>query len=139
MFVQVNLEYCWYKIFNVLWDIDGEGQEKFLFVMICNIYEMNSEGVFFVYKDNVLVICGSCGGCFFLDFDIGVYGYNEEDIYIFMKVEIYNYFIVIVLVVGLVMGLGGEICDEGVMGCGFKLKVGLIGFIVFNLNFFGDM
>lgn len=55
-----------------------------------------------------------------------------------MKVEIYNYLMVILLFFGVVIGLGGEICDEGVMGCGVKLKVGLIGFLVFNfviLNF----
>lgn len=54
-----------------------------------------------------------------------------------MKVEIYNYFIVIFFFLGVVIGLGGEICDEGVIGCGLKLKVGLVGFIVLNLRIFG--
>lgn len=54
-----------------------------------------------------------------------------------MKVEIYNYLMVILFFFGVVIGLGGEICDEGVIGCGLKFKVGLVGFIVFNLCIFG--
>lgn len=137
MFVQVNFEYCWYKIFNVSWDIDGQVQDKSLFGMIKNIYEMNCEGVLFVYKDNVVVIVGYVVGCFFFDLQICEYVVSCELVQILMKVEIYNYLIVIVLFFGVFIGFGGEICDEGVIGCGVKLKVGLIGFIVFNLQIFG--
>ncbi|KKN30120.1 hypothetical protein LCGC14_0837280, partial [marine sediment metagenome] len=74
MFAQANSEHCRHKIFNASWDIDGEGQEKSLFAMIRNTYEMNSEGVLSAYKDNASVIRGSRGGRFFPDPLTGVYG-----------------------------------------------------------------
>lgn len=133
MFVQVNFEYCCYKIFNVDWVIDGEQQLKLLFKMIKNIFEIMLDYVFFVYKDNVVVMEGFEVGCYFVDYEMGCYDFYQELVYILMKVEIYNYLMVIFLWLGVVIGFGGEICDEGVIGCGVKLKVGLVGFFVFNL------
>ncbi|HAC26735.1 MAG TPA: hypothetical protein DCF82_02755, partial [Marinobacter hydrocarbonoclasticus] len=77
MFAQANSEHCRHKIFNASWDIDGEGQEKSLFAMIRNTFEMNSEGVLSAYKDNAAVIAGSEAGRFFPNPDTGVYGYNR--------------------------------------------------------------
>ena len=91
MFAQANSEHCRHKIFNASWDIDGKNQQKSLFEMIRNTYEMNSEGVLSAYKDNASVIAGSRGGRFFPDSNTGVYGYNQEDIHILMKVETHNH------------------------------------------------
>ncbi len=40
MFAQANSEHCRHKIFNASWDIDGQAQDKSLFGMIKNTYEM---------------------------------------------------------------------------------------------------
>ncbi|SOB75981.1 phosphoribosylformylglycinamidine synthase [Marinobacter sp. LV10R510-11A] len=134
MFAQANSEHCRHKIFNASWDIDGEGQEKSLFAMIRNTYEMNSEGVLSAYKDNASVIRGSRGGRFFPDPVTGVYGYNQEDIHILMKVETHNHPTAIAPAEGAATGSGGEIRDEGATGRGSKPKAGLSGFTVSNLN-----
>ncbi|RBW51376.1 phosphoribosylformylglycinamidine synthase [Marinobacter sp. F3R11] len=134
MFAQANSEHCRHKIFNASWDIDGEGQEKSLFAMIRNTFEMNSEGVLSAYKDNASVIRGSRGGRFFPDPETGVYGYNQEDIHILMKVETHNHPTAIAPAAGAATGSGGEIRDEGATGRGSKPKAGLCGFTVSNLN-----
>ncbi|MBQ0834002.1 phosphoribosylformylglycinamidine synthase [Marinobacter sp.] len=134
MFAQANSEHCRHKIFNASWDIDGEGQEKSLFAMIRNTFEMNSEGVLSAYKDNASVIRGSRGGRFFPDPVTGVYGYNQEDIHILMKVETHNHPTAIAPAAGSATGSGGEIRDEGATGRGSKPKAGLSGFTVSNLN-----
>ncbi|WP_298453735.1 phosphoribosylformylglycinamidine synthase [uncultured Marinobacter sp.] len=134
MFAQANSEHCRHKIFNASWDIDGEGQEKSLFAMIRNTYEMNSEGVLSAYKDNASVIQGSRGGRFFPDPVTGVYSYNQEDIHILMKVETHNHPTAIAPAAGAATGSGGEIRDEGATGRGSKPKAGLTGFTVSNLN-----
>lgn len=134
MFAQANSEHCRHKIFNASWDIDGEGQEKSLFAMIRNTFEMNSEGVLSAYKDNASVIRGSRGGRFFPDPVTGVYGYNQEDIHILMKVETHNHPTAIAPAAGAATGSGGEIRDEGATGRGSKPKAGLSGFTVSNLN-----
>ncbi|MBS8239792.1 phosphoribosylformylglycinamidine synthase [Marinobacter lipolyticus] len=138
MFAQANSEHCRHKIFNASWDIDGEGQEKSLFAMIRNTFEMNSEGVLSAYKDNASVIRGSRGGRFFPHPETGVYGYNEEDIHILMKVETHNHPTAIAPASGAATGSGGEIRDEGATGRGSKPKAGLTGFTVSNLNLPGD-
>ncbi|MCL7943891.1 phosphoribosylformylglycinamidine synthase [Marinobacter sp. ATCH36] len=134
MFAQANSEHCRHKIFNASWDIDGEGQEKSLFAMIRNTFEMNSEGVLSAYKDNASVIAGNRGGRFFPDPASGVYRYHEEDIHILMKVETHNHPTAIAPAAGAATGSGGEIRDEGATGRGSKPKAGLAGFTVSNLN-----
>ncbi|MDK8465039.1 phosphoribosylformylglycinamidine synthase [Marinobacter sp. SS13-12] len=134
MFAQANSEHCRHKIFNASWDIDGEGQEKSLFAMIRNTFEMNSEGVLSAYKDNASVITGSRGGRFFPEPESGVYRYHEEDIHILMKVETHNHPTAIAPAAGAATGSGGEIRDEGATGRGSKPKAGLAGFTVSNLN-----
>lgn len=138
MFAQANSEHCRHKIFNASWDIDGEGQEKSLFAMIRNTFEMNSEGVLSAYKDNASVIAGSCGGRFFPEPETGVYRYHEEDIHILMKVETHNHPTAIAPAAGAATGSGGEIRDEGATGRGSKPKAGLSGFTVSNLNIPND-
>ena len=138
MFAQANSEHCRHKIFNASWDIDGKNQQKSLFEMIRNTYEMNSEGVLSAYKDNASVIAGSRGGRFFPDSNTGVYGYNQEDIHILMKVETHNHPTAIAPFSGAATGAGGEIRDEGATGRGSKPKAGLSGFTVSNLNLPGD-
>lgn len=134
MFAQANSEHCRHKIFNASWDIDGQSQEKSLFGMIKNTYQMHSEGVLSAYKDNASVIVGSLAGRFFPNPETRQYGAVQEPVHILMKVETHNHPTAIAPFPGASTGSGGEIRDEGATGRGAKPKAGLTGFTVSNLN-----
>lgn len=134
MFAQANSEHCRHKIFNASWDIDGQAQEKSLFKMIKNTFEMNSEGVLSAYKDNASVITGFTAGRFYPDPVTKEYGANQQPVHILMKVETHNHPTAIAPFPGASTGSGGEIRDEGATGRGSKPKAGLSGFTVSNLN-----
>lgn len=134
MFAQANSEHCRHKIFNASWDIDGEAQEKSLFAMIKNTYQMNSKGVLSAYKDNSSVIEGFEAGRFFPDPETGEYRAHQEPIHILMKVETHNHPSAIAPFPGASTGSGGEIRDEGATGVGARPKAGLTGFTVSGLN-----
>ncbi len=134
MFAQANSEHCRHKIFNASWDIDGEAQEKSLFAMIKNTYQLGGDNVLSAYKDNASVIVGTKAGRFFPNPASKEYGYNQEDIHILMKVETHNHPTAIAPHSGAATGSGGEIRDEGATGKGSKPKAGLTGFTVSDLN-----
>nr|ACX80274.1 phosphoribosylformylglycinamidine synthase [Pseudomonas mediterranea]ACX80275.1 phosphoribosylformylglycinamidine synthase [Pseudomonas mediterranea] len=134
MFAQANSEHCRHKIFNASWDIDGQSQEKSLFGMIKNTYQMHSEGVLSAYKDNASVIVGSVAGRFFPNPETRQYGAVQEPVHILMKVETHNHPTAIAPFPGASTGSGGEIRDEGATGRGAKPKAGLTGFTVSNLQ-----
>lgn len=134
MFAQANSEHCRHKIFNASWDIDGESQEKSLFGMIKNTYEMHREGVLSAYKDNASVIEGFTAGRFFPQPGSHEYAAHEEPVHILMKVETHNHPTAIAPFPGASTGSGGEIRDEGATGRGSKPKAGLVGFTVSNLQ-----
>lgn len=134
MFAQANSEHCRHKIFNASWDIDGESQDKSLFGMIKNTYQMHSEGVLSAYKDNASVIVGHTAGRFFPNPETRQYGAVQEPVHILMKVETHNHPTAIAPFPGAATGSGGEIRDEGATGRGAKPKAGLTGFSVSNLN-----
>lgn len=134
MFAQANSEHCRHKIFNASWDIDGESQDKSLFGMIKNTYQMHSEGVLSAYKDNASVIVGHTAGRFFPNPETRQYGAVQEPVHILMKVETHNHPTAIAPFPGASTGSGGEIRDEGATGRGAKPKAGLTGFSVSNLN-----
>ncbi|MBP8263991.1 MAG: phosphoribosylformylglycinamidine synthase, partial [Pseudomonas sp.] len=134
MFAQANSEHCRHKIFNASWDIDGQAQEKSLFGMIKNTYEMHREGVLSAYKDNASVIEGFTAGRFYPDPATGEYAASVEPVHILMKVETHNHPTAIAPFPGASTGSGGEIRDEGATGRGAKPKAGLTGFSVSNLN-----
>ncbi|MGE8498351.1 MAG: phosphoribosylformylglycinamidine synthase [Pseudomonas sp.] len=134
MFAQANSEHCRHKIFNASWDIDGESQEKSLFGMIKNTYQMHSEGVLSAYKDNASVIVGSVAGRFYPNPETRQYGAVQEPVHILMKVETHNHPTAISPFSGASTGSGGEIRDEGATGRGAKPKAGLTGFTVSNLQ-----
>ncbi|MBC8039242.1 MAG: phosphoribosylformylglycinamidine synthase, partial [Opitutaceae bacterium] len=67
MFAQANSEHCRHKIFNATWDIDGQLQDKSLFQMIKNTYNLHSEGILSAYKDNAAVFTGTVGGRFYVN------------------------------------------------------------------------
>ncbi|SMF12964.1 phosphoribosylformylglycinamidine synthase [Pseudobacteriovorax antillogorgiicola] len=134
MFAQANSEHCRHKIFNAQWTIDGEAQERSLFQMIKNTYQVTPEYVLSAYKDNAAVMEGGLGQRFFSDAETGAYGYSEESIDILMKVETHNHPTAISPFPGAATGSGGEIRDEGATGRGAKPKAGLTGFSVSNLN-----
>lgn len=134
MFAQANSEHCRHKIFNASWDIDGQAQEKSLFGMIKNTYEMHRQGVLSAYKDNASVIEGFNAGRFFANPENGEYRAHQEPVHILMKVETHNHPTAIAPFPGASTGSGGEIRDEGATGRGAKPKAGLTGFSVSNLN-----
>ncbi|MBA4246243.1 MAG: phosphoribosylformylglycinamidine synthase, partial [Pseudomonas sp.] len=134
MFAQANSEHCRHKIFNASWDIDGESQDKSLFGMIKNTYQMHSEGVLSAYKDNASVIEGFTAGRFFPNPETRQYGAVQEPVHILMKVETHNHPTAIAPFPGASTGSGGEIRDEGATGRGAKPKAGLTGFSVSNLR-----
>lgn len=134
MFAQANSEHCRHKIFNASWDIDGESQDKSLFGMIKNTYEMHRDGVLSAYKDNASVIVGHPAGRFFPNPATREYGATQEPVHILMKVETHNHPTAIAPFPGASTGSGGEIRDEGATGRGAKPKAGLTGFTVSNLN-----
>ena len=134
MFAQANSEHCRHKIFNASWDIDGQSQEKSLFGMIKNTYEMHREGVLSAYKDNASVIEGFTAGRFYPNPETGEYAAVQEPVHILMKVETHNHPTAIAPFPGASTGSGGEIRDEGATGRGAKPKAGLTGFTVSNLN-----
>ncbi|MBC2607304.1 phosphoribosylformylglycinamidine synthase [Pelagicoccus albus] len=139
MFAQANSEHCRHKIFNASWDIDGEAQEKSLFKMIKNTFEMRSEGILSAYKDNAAVFEGSKGNRFFADPKTNAYAPSLEDIAILCKVETHNHPTAISPFPGAATGSGGEIRDEGATGVGSKPKAGLNGFTVSNLKLPGAL
>ncbi|NKQ10379.1 phosphoribosylformylglycinamidine synthase [Pseudomonas sp. SST3] len=134
MFAQANSEHCRHKIFNASWDIDGESQEKSLFGMIKNTFQLHGEGVLSAYKDNAAVIVGNVAGRFYPNPETGEYAANQEPVHILMKVETHNHPTAIAPFPGAATGSGGEIRDEGATGRGAKPKAGLTGFTVSNLN-----
>ena len=134
MFAQANSEHCRHKIFNASWDIDGESQEKSLFGMIKNTFQLHGEGVLSAYKDNAAVIVGNVAGRFYPNPDTGEYAASQEPVHILMKVETHNHPTAIAPFPGAATGSGGEIRDEGATGRGAKPKAGLTGFTVSNLN-----
>lgn len=134
MFAQANSEHCRHKIFNASWDIDGQSQDKSLFGMIKNTYQMHNEGVLSAYKDNASVIVGHTAGRFFPNPETRQYGAVQEPVHILMKVETHNHPTAIAPFPGASTGSGGEIRDEGATGRGAKPKAGLTGFSVSNLN-----
>jgi phosphoribosylformylglycinamidine synthase len=134
MFAQANSEHCRHKIFNADWTIDGQKQEKSLFKMIKNTYEVSTDFVHSAYKDNAAVMEGWHAGRFYPNANTGEYDYHQQDIDILMKVETHNHPTAISPFPGAATGSGGEIRDEGATGRGSKPKAGLVGFSVSNLN-----
>ncbi len=134
MFAQANSEHCRHKIFNASWEIDGVAQDKSLFQMIRNTYQLHSEGILSAYKDNAAVIAGTKGGRFYADPKTNEYAAHQEDIHLLCKVETHNHPTAISPYPGAATGSGGEIRDEGATGRGSKPKAGLVGFTVSNLR-----
>ncbi|KII76870.1 phosphoribosylformylglycinamidine synthase [Vibrio renipiscarius] len=134
MFAQANSEHCRHKIFNADWTIDGVKQEKSLFKMIKNTFEVTPDHVLSAYKDNAAVMTGSEVGRFFPDPETRQYNYHQEKTHILMKVETHNHPTAISPWPGASTGSGGEIRDEGATGIGGKPKAGLVAFSVSNLK-----
>ncbi|CAM5505166.1 Phosphoribosylformylglycinamidine synthase OS=Stutzerimonas stutzeri OX=316 GN=purL PE=3 SV=1 [Stutzerimonas stutzeri] len=125
MFAQANSEHCRHKYFNASWDIDGESQDKSLFGMIKNTYQLHNEGVLSAYKDNAAVIVGNVAGRFYPNPETREYAASQEPVHILMKVETHNHPTAIAPFPGASTGSGGEIRDEGATGRGAKPKAGL--------------
>ncbi len=134
MFAQANSEHCRHKIFNASWTLDGVEQEHSLFEMIKNTHARNPAGVLSAYHDNSAVIEGSRNRRFSPHSSDGVYGYQEEDTGIQIKVETHNHPTAISPFPGAATGSGGEIRDEAATGRGARPKAGLTGFSVSNLH-----
>lgn len=134
MFAQANSEHCRHKIFNAQWTIDEKSQPHSLFNMIRHTYQAHSEDVLSAYKDNGAVLTGYEGEWLFADLKDRIYQYSKEAMPIVIKVETHNHPTAISPFPGAATGAGGEIRDEGAVGCGGKPKAGLTGFSVSNLH-----
>lgn len=134
MFAQANSEHCRHKIFNALFVIDDQIQEKTLFGMIRDTHKAQPEGTIVAYKDNASVIEGATIERFYPDPVSQNYQFNTESTHIVMKVETHNHPTAIAPFSGAATGSGGEIRDEGATGKGARPKAGLTGFSVSNLH-----
>jgi phosphoribosylformylglycinamidine synthase len=135
MFAQANSEHCRHKIFNATWTVDAAEQQRSLFGMIRNTYEQGAnDDVLSAYADNAAVIRGHQARRFFPEPGTGRYAFHDEPVHIMMKVETHNHPTAIAPYPGASTGSGGEIRDEGAVGCGARPKAGLVGFSVSNLR-----
>jgi phosphoribosylformylglycinamidine synthase len=135
MFAQANSEHCRHKIFNATWTADGIEQPMSLFGMIRNTYERGDvSDVLSAYADNAAVIRGHDARRFFPEPGTGRFAFHAEPVHIMMKVETHNHPTAIAPYPGASTGSGGEIRDEGAVGCGARPKAGLVGFSVSNLR-----
>ncbi|MBP5247387.1 MAG: phosphoribosylformylglycinamidine synthase, partial [Fibrobacter sp.] len=134
MFAQANSEHCRHKVFGAEWTIDGEKQDKSLFQMIKNTYQLHNSNIFSAYKDNAAVMKGAVAGRYYADPRTNKYDFHNEEVDILMKVETHNHPTAISPFPGAATGSGGEIRDEGATGKGSKPKAGLTGFSVSNLK-----
>ncbi len=123
MFAQANSEHCRHKVFGAEWTIDGEKQDKSLFQMIKNTYQLHNSNIFSAYKDNAAVMKGATAGRFYADPRTNKYDFHNEEVDILMKVETHNHPTAISPFPGAATGSGGEIRDEGATGKGSKTKV----------------
>ncbi|MEO0438802.1 MAG: phosphoribosylformylglycinamidine synthase [Pseudomonadota bacterium] len=134
MFAQANSEHCRHKIFNADWTIDGELKSKSLFAMIRNTHQHAPSGVLSAYSDNAAVVAGPTEARFAPWGRGQEYTALEAPVHLLMKVETHNHPTAIAPFPGAGTGVGGEIRDEGAVGCGSKPKAGLTGFSVSHLH-----
>lgn len=134
MFAQANSEHCRHKIFNALFTIDDQAQNKTLFDMIKDTYKNAPAGVIVAYNDNSSIINGASFERFYANTTTHDYQFNTELTHVLMKVETHNHPTAIAPFAGSATGSGGEIRDEGATGRGSKPKAGLCGFSVSNLE-----
>ena len=139
MFAQANSEHCRHKIFNATWTVEGVEQPKSLFGMIRHTHERaNDADVLSAYADNAAVISGHRARRFFPeagpDGGHARFTFHDEPVHIMMKVETHNHPTAIAPYPGASTGSGGEIRDEGAVGCGARPKAGLVGFSVSHLR-----
>ncbi len=133
MFAQVNSEHCRHKIFNSIWQIDGQGMKHTLFEMIRQTHAANATGTLSAYSDNAAVIEGDCIHRLSTNSD-RIYTYVEELQHFTIKVETHNHPVAISPYPGAATGSGGEIRDEAATGRGGRPRAGLIGFSVSHLR-----
>lgn len=138
MFAQANSEHCRHKIFNALWIKggmqEGKPQERSLFDMIRYTYQCHPGGVLSAYRDNGAVLAGGSAHRWLVNPHTRNYYKSLEPCHIVIKVETHNHPTAIAPREGAATGAGGEIRDEGAVGCGAKPKAGLVGFTVSNLR-----
>ncbi|MCX7945808.1 MAG: phosphoribosylformylglycinamidine synthase [Hydrogenophilus sp.] len=133
MFAQANSEHCRHKIFRAEWVIDGVAQTSSLFSMIRETHAAQREGTLVAYSDNAAVFVGGVQERWFPDAD-GVWRRHERLTHFLGKVETHNHPTAIAPYPGAATGAGGEIRDEGATGRGASPKMGMVGFIVSNLD-----
>jgi phosphoribosylformylglycinamidine synthase len=135
MFAQANSEHCRHKIFNATWTVDDVEEPHSLFGMIRHTYQVgDTRDVLSAYSDNAAVIRGHDVGRFFPEPESGRFAFHPEPAHILMKVETHNHPTAIAPYPGASTGSGGEIRDEGAVGCGARPKAGLVGFSVSHLR-----
>ena len=134
MFAQANSEHCRHKIFNAIWDIDGQQQPRSLFAMIRNTAKQQVPGILSAYSDNAAVVEGHQEQVLMRDPKSHEYQFHQQSQHLLMKVETHNHPTAISPHPGAATGSGGEIRDEGATGRGSYTKAGLTGFSVSHLH-----
>jgi phosphoribosylformylglycinamidine synthase len=113
-FSQVNSEHCRHKIFNGVFEIDGEVMEESLFKLIKKTSQLNPNDIVSAYKDNVAFIKGPKANQFAPksadkpDF----YENTEFESVISLKAETHNFPTTVEPFNGAATGSGGEIRDR---------------------------
>ena len=113
-FSQVNSEHCRHKIFNGIFEIDGEKKPSSLFDMIRRTSKENPNGIISAYKDNVAFVKGPIVQQFAPktadkpDF----YQITNFDSVISLKAETHNFPTTVEPFNGAATGAGGEIRDR---------------------------
>lgn len=135
MFAQANSEHCRHKIFNAGWTIDGAAAPESLFDKIRFTHaHANGAGVLSAYRDNAAVLEGPVAARFAAHPATRIYAWNREPVHLLCKVETHNHPTAIAPYPGAATGSGGEIRDEGAVGCGSRPKAGLVGFAVSHVE-----
>ena len=138
MFGQINSEHCRHKIFNAVFELDGQPMPDSLFGMIQKSHKASPDGVLSAYSDNSAVLAGPRAARLMANAD-GRYRLVNEAVHLAIKVETHNHPTAIAPGPGAATGAGGEIRDEAATGRGGFSKAGLTGFAVSDLRLPGDI
>ena len=134
-FAAYNSDHCRHKVFNAAFTIDGVQKPKSLFDMIRETHKKNPHYVKSAYSDNAAVLePPEDSGSHLAPDSTGRWVETKEKVHYLTKCETHNHPTYISPFPGAATGSGGEIRDEGSVGCGSTPKAGLTGFCVSHLN-----
>lgn len=137
-FAQANSNHCRHGDFNAIWTIDGEVMPKTMFQHIKATHEAQvatgNLTTLSAYSDNAAVFDGGKNANQLERTSNGTYEYHNTPLHFLGKVETHNFPTSVSPYPGAATGSGGEIRDEGAVGCGSRPKAALTGFMTSNLK-----